>query len=198
MNLALAESGEWMGAIVDVGGTSVPLPSYRAFFQLAADARVTTVNIDADARPDIVADAAQVPVEDATFDGAWCLNLLEHVENPAAVVHEMARVLKPGSHVACFTPFLVRVHGHPQDYHRFTDTALHRLFESAGFQIEQIRAAGGGPFLAAVAQIQPVLPRVLFVPFTLLALGLDRIIYRLRPALATAWPLGFLLLERKR
>lgn len=198
MNLSLAESGEWHGAIVDVGGTSVPLPTYRAYFHLATDARVTTVNIDADAQPDVLADAAQMPVTDALFDGAWCLNLLEHVVDPAAVVREMARVLKPGSRVVCFTPFLVRVHGHPQDFHRFTDTALRQLFETAGIQVESVRPAGGGPFLASAAQIQPVVPRALFIPLVFVARGLDRVIHRLRPALATAWPLGFLLLGRKR
>jgi 2-polyprenyl-6-hydroxyphenyl methylase/3-demethylubiquinone-9 3-methyltransferase len=42
------------------------------------------------------ADAAAVPFPDASFDVVCAMDLLEHVENPAAVVQEASRLLKPG------------------------------------------------------------------------------------------------------
>ncbi|MBK5224647.1 MAG: class I SAM-dependent methyltransferase [Acidimicrobiia bacterium] len=41
-------------------------------------------------------DAGQLPVADATFDGVFCSNLLEHTPDTAKVIGEMARVLRPG------------------------------------------------------------------------------------------------------
>jgi 2-polyprenyl-6-hydroxyphenyl methylase / 3-demethylubiquinone-9 3-methyltransferase len=43
-----------------------------------------------------VADAYKLPFADQTFDVVTALDFLEHVENPAAAIAEMSRVLKPG------------------------------------------------------------------------------------------------------
>ncbi len=43
-----------------------------------------------------VADAYQVPYEDASFDVVLALDFLEHVEQPEKVVAEAARLLRPG------------------------------------------------------------------------------------------------------
>lgn len=44
----------------------------------------------------IQADAAAVPFPDASFDIVCAMDLLEHVENPKAIIQEAARLLKPG------------------------------------------------------------------------------------------------------
>jgi SAM-dependent methyltransferase len=41
-------------------------------------------------------DAHALPFADASFDGLFCLQVLEHVRDPKQVVKEMSRVLKPG------------------------------------------------------------------------------------------------------
>ncbi len=41
-------------------------------------------------------DAAQLPFPDATFDVVSCLEALEFMPHPEAVLHELARVLRPG------------------------------------------------------------------------------------------------------
>jgi len=43
-----------------------------------------------------VSDAARLPYPDAQFDAVMLFDVLEHVPNVAAVVREVARVLKPG------------------------------------------------------------------------------------------------------
>lgn len=191
MNLKLAKDPPWEGRILDVGGTTAPVPSYRRFLSVAPTATVTTLNIDAASKPDIVGDAMSLPVESASFDGAWCLNVLEHLPDPSAAVQEIARVLKPGKPVVFFTPFLVRVHGHPDDYGRFTESGLRRLAERAGFQDIKIEGTGTGPFMASAALIQTFCPRVFFVPWLMLAVAFDRVLARLRPKLISQWPLGF-------
>ena len=58
------------------------------------------------------ADLRELPYEDASFDGAMCLDVLEHVpllEQPAAVA-EIARVLKQGAPLFMTVPNLAHLH----------------------------------------------------------------------------------------
>ena len=41
-------------------------------------------------------DATALPVADADFDGAVCVQVLEYVADPAAALHELYRALRPG------------------------------------------------------------------------------------------------------
>lgn len=41
-------------------------------------------------------DGGQLPFADACFDAVLCMEVLEHIDNPGAVVAEAARVLRPG------------------------------------------------------------------------------------------------------
>jgi SAM-dependent methyltransferase len=43
----------------------------------------------------VVADARALPFEDAAADGVFCSNMLEHAPEPAAVIREIERVLRP-------------------------------------------------------------------------------------------------------
>ena len=44
----------------------------------------------------VVADAGDLPLPDASVDGAFCSNMLEHTPRPDLVIGEIARVLRPG------------------------------------------------------------------------------------------------------
>jgi SAM-dependent methyltransferase len=44
----------------------------------------------------VLADAGDLPFEDASLDGVFCSNLLEHTGNAPDVIAEIARVLRPG------------------------------------------------------------------------------------------------------
>jgi SAM-dependent methyltransferase len=44
----------------------------------------------------ITADAESMPLDDDSFETVFCVNCLDHTRDPAAVVNEIARVLKPG------------------------------------------------------------------------------------------------------
>ncbi len=49
-------------------------------------------------------DAARLPLADASFDRIYCSEVLEHVLEPEAVVHEMRRVLAPSGHAVVSVP----------------------------------------------------------------------------------------------
>ena len=196
MNDALS-TWELRGVVIDVGGTRNPAPSYMECLKGVASVKLTVVNIDPDAHPDVLADATALPSADASFDMALCLNLLEHVDRPEVVMEEIARVLRPGGTLILETPFLVKVHGHPQDFHRFTDTALRRMAEKAGLTVTEVTPLGGGPFLAGAAQVQPVVPKNVFIPLLWISQGCDAVVRKFRPQFMTGWPLGYLMVCTK-
>jgi len=87
---------------------------------------------------DIVSPLHEIPRNDDTFDGALCIAVLEHVENPAEVVAEIYRVTKPGGFLVCSVPFLQPEHKVPTDFQRYTRDGLETLVKKAGYVIDEI------------------------------------------------------------
>ena len=56
-------------------------------------------------------DAEHLTYADATFDAALCIEVIEHVQHPQAVVDELHRVLRPGGRVLLTTPATTGYHG---------------------------------------------------------------------------------------
>jgi len=54
--------------------------------------------------------------------------ILEHIPNPQAAIKECHRILRPNGICISTTPFLIRVHGYPNDFQRFTGAGLKELF----------------------------------------------------------------------
>lgn len=54
--------------------------------------------------PLLVADAARIPVADASVDAAFCSGTLHHMARPWDAIGEMARVTRPGGRVAAMEP----------------------------------------------------------------------------------------------
>ncbi|MGH7483324.1 MAG: class I SAM-dependent methyltransferase [Longimicrobiales bacterium] len=92
-----------------------------------------------------VADAHQIPLADNAVDGVIIQAVLEHVLEPAAVVAEIYRVLKPGGIVYAETPFMQQVHEGAYDFTRLTELGHRWLWR----QFDEIhRGVIGGPGLA--------------------------------------------------
>lgn len=92
---------------------------------------------------DAVADLACLPFAADSFDA--CINIvtLEHVREPAVVIGELARVLKPGGRILLVVPHEWEVHQSPHDFFRYTRHGVGYLLEKAGFEIEELRPMGG-------------------------------------------------------
>ncbi|MSU62670.1 MAG: methyltransferase domain-containing protein [Pedosphaera sp.] len=61
-------------------------------------------------------DGKHLPFPDRHFASAGALNVLEHVEEPEAFIHELVRVVEPGGRVLISSPNFFRVLGF-RDYH---------------------------------------------------------------------------------
>ncbi len=94
-------------------------------------------------RLDVLGDLSRIPFSDASFDA--CLNIvtLEHVREPAAVICELARVLRPGGKLLLIAPLEWEEHQQPHDYYRYTRYGLEYLLGRAGFEDVRIEPVGG-------------------------------------------------------
>lgn len=79
---------------------------------------------------DVVADARALPFGDNSLDALVSECLLEHVPTPEKVVSEITRVVKPGGFVYITVPFLHPYHASPNDFKRWTWTALQQDFSA--------------------------------------------------------------------
>ncbi len=112
-------------------------------------------------RPDVFADASQLPIADASVDAVLCLEVLEHVQDHLLALKQIAHILKPGGTLLLSMPFMYPVHDAPHDYQRLTVYGLRRDLARAGFHVVRIakvghavRAAGLLTCLALVGGLQ--------------------------------------------
>lgn len=145
--------------VLDIGSSAGSYDKREEFrgarASLARAATYVALDINASARPHVVADAHAIPFADGSFDVVLANNLIEHLRDPVTGVAEMRRVLAPGGRVLYTIPFLYPVHEAPHDYTRFTRYGLTRLFRD--FSEVEIRARGG--FFSTLAQMVFLLTR---------------------------------------
>ena len=110
------------GRVLDFGGGEISryknlIHKSNGYFQYES------VNISLDMRPTyLIKDNTKIPVNDHSYDFVFSLNTLEHVFNIDFALDEMLRVLKSGGTLIISVPFLFRIHGCPDDYHRQTSS----------------------------------------------------------------------------
>lgn len=79
-----------------------------------------------------------LPFEDSTFDGVVLKDLLEHVDDPVALVRETRRVLKPGGRVFASSPDAQRWVWDDYTHKRpFSRKAFRRLFQDQGMLVDR-------------------------------------------------------------
>ncbi len=99
-----------------------------------------------------VADATNLPFKDNFFDAVFCLEVLEHVDNPKKVISEIKRVLKKGGYAVFLVPsdnklfklvwalwtlyYPVWKHAHVQS---FAGNILEKYILNTGFKLEKIK-----------------------------------------------------------
>jgi len=117
--------------VLDIGGRNAASHSNKTLRALSTNTNTAIVSTDliADYAPDLVDDICNTQIPSGTFDGVYCAAVLEHVEDYAAAVDNIHKVLKPGGEVFIYVPFFWCVHD-LMDYHRFTFTELDRMLRA--------------------------------------------------------------------
>lgn len=155
--------GEALRALDVGGGIGRQLDQLRA-----ADPRVTrtvVVDLDAGAEPharrrghEFVAGRIEDVRLDGEFDVILALNLIEHVEDPAAVLQRLRERLAPGGIILVKTPnhrsLDARIFRHrswgglhcPRHWVLFTPPSFTRLAREAGLSVRRWRYTQGAPF----------------------------------------------------
>lgn len=188
---------ELNGSVLDVGGTK------NAFYQtlFKGNPSFVVMNINEAYGYDVKADAEKpFPFPDASFDHVLLMNVLELLYDYEATLRECLRVLKPGGTVICANPFLVRVHHNPDDYFRFTDRALRRMFEESGFAVEGLEPLAYGAFSVAYHHTSWLLPGPVRTLYRHCSAGIDSLLKRVSGRyreLALNYPIGYFLIARK-
>jgi len=95
------------------------------------------------ARPDVFADARNLPFKDASIDNVLFLEVAEHLRHPRESLLEIARVLRPGGGLLMSIPFLYPIHDAPFDFQRYTRYGLEREIELAGLVLRSIECELG-------------------------------------------------------
>jgi len=130
--------------VMDLGcgaGDSVEL--FRAL-----NADVEWVGVDVEESPEVTGraradaefvtfDGEHLPFEDASFDLVYCKQVLEHVERPHELLHEVARVLQPGGCLAGSTSQLEAFHS--RSIFNWTPYGFTVTAESAGLEVVELR-----------------------------------------------------------
>ena len=75
-------------------------------------------------------DGRRIPLDDGSVDHVICTEVLEHCPDPAVLLGEVHRVLKPGGTGVFTVPWSARYHYIPHDYFRYTPSMLRILFRS--------------------------------------------------------------------
>ena len=70
--------------------------------------------------------------------------VFEHLLWPYRAGKNVYQMVRPGGHFLVMTPFLVRVHPHPTDCSRWTETGMRHMLAECGFPLDQIRTGSWG------------------------------------------------------
>src|SRR5438270_9744982 len=127
---AITETFSLPGPVLEIGSYQVPGQ------EEIADLRSLFSNgpyVGTDCRPgpgvDLVADVEALPQPDGSLGTVIAMNTFEHVRCFWRGFEEIYRVLRPDGVLLVSCPFFFRIHHFPEDYWRFTPTALEMLLQ---------------------------------------------------------------------
>ncbi|HXS15306.1 MAG TPA: class I SAM-dependent methyltransferase [Candidatus Saccharimonadales bacterium] len=132
------------GRLLDVGcGTKpyYPLFSKKIAQYIGLD--------DNNSRADIKGNFFTCKISSSSYDTVLCTQMLEHVEEPKALLIKIHKILKTGGILILTAPLTGSLHEMPRDYYRFTEYALSYLLRETGFSIEYIK--GEGNWLSSIS-----------------------------------------------
>jgi len=170
------------GLVLDLGSKS-KTSSYYKYITVDSGSEITFTDLYAGDGVTVVNVEEKFPFKDNSYDVILAFHLFEHVYKYSESVPEIYRVLKPSGRFIVSMPFMHKYHADPEDYFRFTDEAMVRVWEEGGLTCESIEYVGEGIytyFLTTMTRFRApkYLSRILQALMYLLASPIDRLIDR--------------------
>ncbi len=94
-------------------------------------------------RVDVVGDACAMPFRDESFSTVVCLEVMEHVESPEALLREIRRVMRSGGTLFFSIPMAWLYHPIPLDRMRLTSQGVAAMLEKHGFRVLRVHRVVG-------------------------------------------------------
>lgn len=158
-------AGELSAALLDAGVQPIGVDVAREALRRARE-RVP----DLDLRPWVVGEP--LPLDDASVDAVWAGEVVEHVADVAPWLSELRRVLRPRGGLLLTTPHhgpgtLLSLalsrrrfaeHFEPRSDHLrfFSPRTLRTLLDDLGFDVAELRTAGGAPGLRSTILVRAI------------------------------------------
>lgn len=122
------------GSVLEIGSKDYGSTSSLRGIYDRADA-YTGTDLEEGANVDVVCDLDKGTegLAEESFDLALCFSVLEHVARPWIVAENIGRLIKPGGHLCLSVPWVWRYHPYPDDYYRYSPSAIKVLFPDFEF-----------------------------------------------------------------
>ena len=190
---------ELKGSVLDLGGSrnSTYTNNFKGEFSFSV------LNLEVEDDRDIEGNLEEeLPIESQIYDHVLAINVLEHIYNHRELISETHRILKINGKATIAVPFLIPFHPSPNDYWRYTETTLERLFTESGFSDVEVKVIGTGVFGSVAMMLFNVLHFSVLRWFVkTVATGLDMILNKLaRKGTYSGrfYPLGYLVTATKK
>jgi SAM-dependent methyltransferase len=133
-------------AVIDWGAGSKPASRYIN----SENCTFYTIDKSDYDKPDLVADITKELNPGKVFDVAFCLEVIEHVEDVKGLIYNLQRYLTASGVLYMSVPFQFEIHAE-EDYWRFTEHGIRLLLEPHFTNIEITSIDGdSGYFVKAV------------------------------------------------
>jgi SAM-dependent methyltransferase len=151
----------------------------RGSFRPPVDAGVWhTLNRYESLGVDIVAELPDLPVGDKEYDVVLCTEVMEYLDDPAAALNEMTRILKSDGTLILTVPFIHPLHGDAEaDKFRFTFSFIDQF---VGVKFNQCRIIPMGGLCASIYDLiyihyrKKIIVWLLLLPLALVVKFFDR------------------------
>lgn len=133
---------------LDLGGNSKS--QYYRYITMPANLDITYADLHDKSENVINMDFTKLfPIQDNTYNNVLLMNVIEHLESYDTCINETKRILKDNGKLIGVVPFLFPVHMVPDDFHRPTESSIHKMLKNAGFNQIDIQPIGYGRWSAA-------------------------------------------------
>ena len=119
---------EFKGRVLEVGANNNKT-GFKKYF-VDSGAAYTGTDLSQGPDVDVVCDLTQDsnPLPKSHYDLVICCSVLEHVPNPWDMARCITDVVVPGGKLYISVPWVWRYHPYPDDYYRFSFSAIRHLF----------------------------------------------------------------------